>query len=363
MKTHTFHADRDRVAVGYIRVSTQEQASEGVSLDAQRDKLKSYCKGIGVRLAEVFADEGISGGTMERPGLQAALRALQRGRVNTLVVVKLDRLTRSVKDLCLLVEEYFAKDQYDLISVCGMVNTHTAAGRLMILNLANYAQYERELISERTREAMQPMKAQGVRLGVAPYGYRHSHQLDHKGRRILEPVAAEQEVIRQIVAWRAEGHQWLTIASMLKEKGISSRRGKEWVPSVISKLMEREGHHERKRFKKTPSPPRICNKGQAAERARELRAEGLSLREIGRRLRKGGLVPPRGGEWHAASVAELLTFRSEADPVSAAEVARKLRDAGHSLRQIALLLMQEGHFPARGGHWHPASIGALLHAA
>jgi DNA invertase Pin-like site-specific DNA recombinase len=363
MKAHTFHADRERVAVGYIRVSTLEQAQEGVSLDAQRDRLKTYCKGIGVKLVEIFADEGISGGTMERPGLQAALRVIQRGRANTLVVVKLDRLTRSVKDLCMLVEEYFAKEQYDLISVCGMVNTHTAAGRLMMLNLANYAQYERELISERVREAMQHMKAQGVRLGVAPYGYRHSHQLDDKGRRIMEPVAAEQEVIGMIAAWHAEGQQLRIIASMLKERGIPSRRGGEWAPSVISLLLEREGHHERKRFKKTPSPTQVCDKGQAAERARQLRGQGLSLREIGRRLRKAGLVPPRGGEWHAASVAELLTYRTEADPVSAAERARELHTAGHSLRQIAVLLTQEGHIPTRGGRWHPASISTLLAVA
>ena len=133
------------MAVGYIRVSTLEQAQDGVSLDAQRDRLKNYCKCMDIKLAEVFADEGISGGTMERPGLQAALRALQRGRANTLVVVKLDRLTRSVKDVCTLVEEYFAKDQYDLISVCGMINTQTEAGRLMMLNLANYGKYEGEL--------------------------------------------------------------------------------------------------------------------------------------------------------------------------------------------------------------------------
>ena len=335
MKTHTFHADRERVAVGYIRVSTLEQAQEGVSLDAQRDRLKTYCKGIGVRLVEIFADEGISGGTMERPGLQAALRIIQRGRANTLVVVKLDRLTRSVKDLCMLVEEYFAKDQHDLISVCGMVNTHTAAGRLMMLNLANYAQYERELISERVREAMQHMKAQGVRLGVAPYGYRHSQQLDDKGRRILEPVAAEQEVIQQIATWRAQGHQWLTIAGMLKEKGIQSRRGKEWTPSVISKVLEREGHHERQRFRKPPTQPWVCDKGRAADRARQLRAEGLSLRQIGRRLWKERLVPPRGGQWHAASVAELLTYRRSVDPADAAKRARQLRDDGHSLRKIA----------------------------
>jgi DNA invertase Pin-like site-specific DNA recombinase len=297
---------------------------------------------------------------MERPGLQVALRAIQRGRANTLIVVKLDRLTRSVKDLCMLVEEYFAKEQYDLISVCGMVNTHTAAGRLMMLNLANYAQYERELISERVREAMQHMKAQGVRLGVAPYGYRHSQQLDDKGRRILEPVAAEQEVIQMIAAWHAEGRQLKIIATMLKEQEIPSRRGKEWAPSVISKMLEREGHHQRKCFRKTPSLPRVCDKGQAAERARQLRGQGLSLREIGRRLRKGGLVPPRGGHWHAASVAELLTFHSEADPVSAAARARQLREAGQSLRQIAAALTQEGHVPARGGRWHPATVSTLL---
>jgi site-specific DNA recombinase len=360
MKAHTSHESRQQVAVGYIRVSTHEQAHEGVSLDAQRDKLRSYCKGMGIKLVEVFADEGISGGTMERPGLQDALRVLERGRANTLVVVKLDRLTRSVKDLCMLVEDYFSKDRYDLISLCGMVNTHTAAGRLMMMNVANYAQYERELISERTREARQHMKAQGVRLGVSSYGYRHSQNLDDNGRRILEPVAAEQEVIRQMAAWHAEGHQMKTIASMLKEKGIPARRGGEWHATVISMLLAREGHHERNRFKKTPSVPLICDMGRAAGHARQLRAEGLSLREIGRRLRKEGLVPPRGGAWHAASVAEVLVYRSEADPVGAAERARDLREQGCSLRAIAGQLIHEGHIPPRGGRWYAASIASLL---
>jgi hypothetical protein len=125
-------------------------------------------------------------------------------------------------------------------------------------------------------------------------------------------------------------------------------------------MLEREGHHERKLFRKAPSPPRVCDKGQAAERSRQLRGQGLSLREIGRRLRMMGLVPPRGGEWHAASVAELLTFRSEADPVGAGERARQLREAGQSLRQIVVVLAQEGHVPARGGRWHPATVSTLL---
>lgn len=360
MKANTFHANRQQVAVGYIRVSTLEQAHDGVSLDAQRDRLKSYCKCMGIRLVEVVADEGISGGTMERPGLEAALRALQRGRANTLVVVKLDRLTRSVKDLCTLVEEYFAKDQYDLVSVCGMINTHTAAGRLMMLNLANYAQYERELISERTREAMQHMKAQGVRLGVAPYGYRHSQRLDDKGRRILEPVEEEQAVIRQVAAWRSDGIDFKAIAARLQAQGILSRRGRPWTPSVLSLILEREGHHQRSRFHKTQSPAIVCDPDRAAERAVALRAEGLSLREVGRRLRKEGLVPRRGGEWHAATVLDLLTHRRLTCRRSAAERADSLRVQGCSLREIAAALNQEGYQLPRGGRWVAASVSTLL---
>ena len=360
MKPPTFHADRPRTAVGYIRVSTQEQAQEGVSLDAQRDKLRAYCKAMGIKLVEVFADEGVSGGTMERPGLHQALRALKRGRADTLVVVKLDRLTRSVKDLCLLVEEYFSKEQHDLISVCGMVNTHTAAGRLMMLNLANYAQYERELIAERTREAMQHMRAQGIRLGVAPYGYKHSLQLDDKGRRVLVPVPAEQEIIKQIVRLHAEGQPLLTIARTLNEQGIPARRGGPWRARLLGVILEREGHHARQRFKKTPALPCVFDKAQAAERARTLRAQGLSLRGIGRKLGKEGLSPPRAKTWHAATVAELLLYRREADAVSAAERARELRQEGLSLREIASQLVQEGHRPTRGGRWYAASVSALL---
>lgn len=149
-----------KVAVGYVRVSTQEQVSEGVSLDAQRDKLRAYCKCSGIKLIDIKADEGISGGTLERPGLQAALAMLRRGTANTLIVVKLDRLSRSLRDVCTLVEDYFGNERYHLLSLCGMANTHSAAGRMVLMNLANYAQFEREMISERTRDALRHMKAQ-----------------------------------------------------------------------------------------------------------------------------------------------------------------------------------------------------------
>src|SRR4051812_737442 len=120
------NTDVPKTAIGYVRVSTQEQATEGVSLDAQRDRLRTYCKAHAIKLIGIQGDEGLSGSTLDRPGLQAALQMIQRGRANTLIVVKLDRLSRSLRDVFTLVEDYFTDERNHLLSVCGMVNTHTA---------------------------------------------------------------------------------------------------------------------------------------------------------------------------------------------------------------------------------------------
>jgi hypothetical protein len=207
---------------------------------------------------------------------------------------------------------------------------------------------------------MQHMKAQGVRLGVAPYGYKHSQQLDDKGRRVLVPEPAEQEVINLMARLHREGREFLSIVEYLATKEITPRRGGRWHATVISKILEREGHHERKRFKKTPSIPRVCDMALAAERARVFRGAGMSLRQVGHKLSSLGLVPPRAKAWHAATVADLLTNSPVATPISAGERARELRQQGWSLRAIAAQLVQEGHVPPRGGRWHPASVASLL---
>jgi DNA invertase Pin-like site-specific DNA recombinase len=107
---------------------------------------------------------------------------IRRGRANTLIVAKLNRLSRSLRDVCTLVGDYFIDERCHLLSVCGLVNAHSAAGRMRLMNMANYNEFERAMISERTREALQHMKAQGIPLGHAPYGYEHSYSIDHKGR-------------------------------------------------------------------------------------------------------------------------------------------------------------------------------------
>jgi DNA invertase Pin-like site-specific DNA recombinase len=360
MKTHA-HTQPTKTAIGYVRVSTQEQASEGVSLDAQRDRLTAYCKMNGIRLIDIKADEGISGSTLERPGLQAALQMLKRGRANTLLVAKLDRLSRSLRDVCALVEDFFCDDRYHLLSLCGMVNTHSAAGRMVLMNLANYNQFEREVISERTRDALRHMLAQGVRLGPAPYGYEFSHDTDGNGRRLLVPLADEQEVLRKIRDMRTEGLKLHQIARLLNEKGIPARRDGLWRAQRLSILLRRQGTEQVRSIRPTgPRVPRRHDPETATSRAKELRAEGLSLNQIGQRLRKEKLTPLRGGIWHPAQVAKLLQVGLRGDKEAASRRALELRAEGTSLREIGIRLAAEGMLPRDGGLWHPAQVRALL---
>ena len=289
---------------------------------------------------------------------------IRRGRANTLIVAKLDRLSRSLRYVCTLVSDYFIDENHHLLSVCGLVNTHSAAGRMLLMNLANYNEFERAMISERTRETLQHLKAQGIRLGPAPYGHELSNQLDDKGRRKLVPLASEQQLIVRFAAAQADGVGFTELARQLNAEGIRARRGGEWTGRFISAVLQREGKH--KVPPRKPYPPRVplvYDKSAAAARARVLRAEGLSLRLVGVRLRKEGFVPLRGGLWHPASVAELLRHRDPGDRAGAAQRASELRAQGLSLREIGVRLTLDGYVPEHGGSWYPARVTALLAAA
>jgi DNA invertase Pin-like site-specific DNA recombinase len=358
MKAPTSVSDVASVAIGYVRVSSTEQAQEGVSLEVQKEKLRAYCKSHRIRLIDIKVDEGISGGTIERPGLQAALWALERGHANTLVVTKLDRLTRSVKDLCSLVDRFFSHEQFHLLSLCGMINTHNAAGRMMMLNLANYAQFERELVRERTQEAMNHLKSQGVALGQARFGFQYSKDVDAHGRRLLVACPEERATVRFIVSLFDQGHNLSEIARRLNQQGKRTKQGKTWHSRVVALILEREGCY-------TPSvrprAEKVCDSNVSAARARELQAQGFSLRDIAERLTKERHIPERSKHWHAATVRSLLRRPVGPDArKSAAEVARLLRDGGASLRKIGRALTEQGYTPPRGGRWHPATVMHLL---
>jgi len=159
--------------IAYLRVSTEKQADKGVSLDAQRAKVAAYAELYDLELAEVIVDAGESAKSLDRPGLQRALAMLKAGDAEALLVVKLDRLTRSVVDLGMLVDRYFAPGKAALLSVGEQIDTRSAAGRLVLNVLASVSQWEREAIGERTATAMQHKASQGEYTGgQAPYGRR-----------------------------------------------------------------------------------------------------------------------------------------------------------------------------------------------
>lgn len=197
-------------AIAYVRVSTDEQATTGVSLDAQEAKLRAYCTALDVALVRVEVDAGLSASTLNRPALQRALASLRSGEADTLLVVKLDRLTRSVRDLCDLVDRYFRGERCSLVSLGESIDTRSAAGRMVLSMLATVSQWEREAIGERTSAAMAHLAAQGRYCGGGvPYGWR----LADDGT--LVEHADEQAVIARARELRAAGHSLRAIAGVV----------------------------------------------------------------------------------------------------------------------------------------------------
>lgn len=221
--------------VGYARVSTVEQASQGVSLDAQAQRIRGYCAGLGLELVELVEDAGESASSLERPGLSRALEVLGQGRAAGLVVVKLDRLTRSVADLDRLLSGPFRPSGgAQLLSVGDSIDTRTAAGRFALNLLMSVAQWERETIVERTREALAFKRARGEPTGVIPYGSR----LGPDGR--LEPDPGELATIAAAVAMRRDGVSFRRIADRLDQLGHKPRGGGRWSLGTLGRLLARE---------------------------------------------------------------------------------------------------------------------------
>ena len=154
--------------IGYVRVSTDKQADEGISLEAQQDKIASWADLNGYDLGHIFIDAGISGkATRNRPGLQDALNAIEKG--DALVTYSLSRLSRSTVDTIRLADQ-LEKAGADLVSISERIDTTTAAGKMVFRMLVVLNEFERDLVSERTRSALQFKKAQGgKRLGDAVF--------------------------------------------------------------------------------------------------------------------------------------------------------------------------------------------------
>lgn len=219
-------ADRGRTTtamkvLGYVRVSTEEQAELGVSLEAQQAKLAAYASLYDLELVEVIVDAGVSAKSFNRPGLQRALSMLRKGKAQGLLVAKLDRLTRSMRDLGALVEDELVKGKWALLSVAEQLDTRTASGRLVLNILGSVATWERDAIGERTKEAMAHKRSKGERVSLhAPYGYRVA-----SGGKALEVQEAEQTMLTEIREARERGLSHRAIVAELVQKGFTTRKG------------------------------------------------------------------------------------------------------------------------------------------
>ena len=220
-------------AIGYVRVSTRDQADSGVSLAAQRAKIEAYATMHDLELVEVIDDAGHSAKSLDRPGMARLLDLIRRRKVDVVVVAKLDRITRSVRDLGELVD-LFKRSGVEFASVADHIDTSTAAGRLVLNVMGSVSQWEREAIGERTAEALAVMRANGKRISRhAPYGYRG----DGNGGWIRDE--AEQRGVGLIRQLRTAGLSLRQIGADLEHRGVIGRAGTRLSPSTISSVLSR----------------------------------------------------------------------------------------------------------------------------
>ncbi|MGK2857546.1 MAG: recombinase family protein [Thermoanaerobaculia bacterium] len=210
-------------AVIYTRVSTLEQAEEGVSIDAQRARAIAWAEANGYEVAGIHSDAGISGKkASNRPALQAALTEVCSKHGSALIVYSLSRLARSTKD-AISIGERLEKAGCDLVSLSEKIDTTSASGKMVFRMLAVLAEFERDLVSERTRSAMAHKRSKGECIGQVPFGFRLAED-----RVKLEWDQVEQDTLSDMHALRAEGWSWQRIAADLNARGITTKKGRVW---------------------------------------------------------------------------------------------------------------------------------------
>lgn len=232
--------------IAYVRVSSNEQASGGHSLETQEARIKAYCVAHQCVLTDVISDPGVSASTLEREGLEMALALIAEGRADGLVVTKLDRLTRSVVDLGKLIADG-AGSTYQLHSLDDHLDTATATGRLMLNLIVSVSQWERERTGERTSEVLRHLQRHGKHLGHPPYGWRRyacgrcpsdAPKCAECGKLVVDAV--EQAHITAARRLRAEGKSLETVAAELNAAGVVGRMGGAWTATAVKRCLARD---------------------------------------------------------------------------------------------------------------------------
>ena len=228
--------DKKMVAI-YTRVSTTDQAREGHSLEEQEKRLKARCISNDYEVYKVYTDAGISGKSAEnRPAYQQMLKDMKKGKFNLIMAFKMDRISRSIIDF----EDFFKelkKYNCGIEFLCENIDTTGAAGMMFARILGIFAQFERELIQERTLVGVESAVNKGHFGGKPPLGYKH--KLDVSGKHKLkewEIDKDEAKIVKEIFDLCASGKTYFQISKLLKEK----------YPNVISSIKEDKETGEKK---------------------------------------------------------------------------------------------------------------------
>ena len=226
-------------AIGYIRVSTQNQTSNGVSLDFQKTHIQQYADAHKFQLVDMIIDEGISGATFDRPGMSKVIEYCELGDISHVIVWRLDRSTRNIRHVLSLTEDLFLRQNVQLHSTTESLDITSSNGRFVLTLLAANNQLDMEQRGENTKAALDHNRKLKYPSSHPPYGYKSN------GRQIPMTVIPEEIKILKLIfhRWRY-GWSYNRIAIQLNADNVLTKYGKKWSPSTIVNLVNRREWYE-----------------------------------------------------------------------------------------------------------------------
>lgn len=347
-----------RTAVGYVRVSTDMQANDGLSLDAQRAAIVSYCSSNELQLVQIFQDVE-SGGKADRVGLANALDV----KADVVVVLKFDRLSRSIKHFCELYEQHFSDGTKELVAIREAIRLDSALGRALVSILLVFAQMEREATGERTREAISHIRNSGYHFGKVPYGHKAIPAVENPRYRILVEDPGEQEILSGIKGLVEQNLGLIEIANQLNGDKIAPPQGQRWTKNMIYHLKVRKGWYVGKKVNE-----RTHSDDDARKRMKELRDKGTTYQGVANILNEEGYLPYKGKKFSESSVCRLLGNVRESKLLTPKSFCESLIIRADGIRPsypaLAGMLEKSGFQTPKGNtNWWPAQVQQLLSGA
>ena len=240
MGTHIDTMTNTIKVAAYIRVSTDEQAEKGFSLQIQRERIAAQIAAKGWELYEVYEDGGQSGGKLDRPRLNDMLADIKAGKIQAVVVYKLDRLSRSQRDILKLIEDDFMGNDVELVSVMESLDTSTPMGMAMIGIMGVFAQLERDTIRDRTSTGRKAKaKTGGYSGGGVPLGYA-----TERDSKVIHLDIGKVDTVKRLFALHSHGYKLQEIADRLNAEGHTTKQGKKFQPMQVSRILNRRELYE-----------------------------------------------------------------------------------------------------------------------